>query len=122
RLKKEYHSIKDDTPLVSIYTTKNVTVRGMMISDALLTDAIRDTDDYKEYKTVFVTVVVSMNQPQPKKKNTIPIPPLSDDQERDDIAEVTLLSLTLYKPIVAAEAKENLEKVKERLEEEIVRY
>ncbi|GJX95764.1 hypothetical protein Tco_0351562 [Tanacetum coccineum] len=111
RLKKEYHSIKDDTPLVSVYTAENVTVRGMMISDALLTDAIRDTDDYKEYKTVFVTI-------KKKKKNTTPIPPPSDDQERDDIAEVTLLSLTLHKTVVAAEAKENVVKVKERLEEE----
>nr|GEU34728.1 hypothetical protein [Tanacetum cinerariifolium] len=42
-----------------------VTVRGMLIPDAFLTDEIRATDDYKEYETVFVGVVVPMNQLQP---------------------------------------------------------
>ncbi|GJT89284.1 hypothetical protein Tco_1071001 [Tanacetum coccineum] len=65
RLKEDYHSIKDDIPLVSVYTTGNVTVRGMLIPDAFLTKEVRATDDYKEYETVFVNVVVPMNQPQP---------------------------------------------------------
>ncbi|GKA99512.1 hypothetical protein Tco_0827506 [Tanacetum coccineum] len=65
RLEEDYHSIKDDIPLVSVYTMGNVTVRGVLISDALLTKGIRSTDDYKEYETVFVNVVVLMNQPQP---------------------------------------------------------
>ncbi|GJY43065.1 hypothetical protein Tco_0431278 [Tanacetum coccineum] len=43
----------------------NVTVRGMLISDAFLTEEIRVIDDYKEYETVFVNIVVLMNQPQP---------------------------------------------------------
>ncbi|GKD24985.1 hypothetical protein Tco_1231199, partial [Tanacetum coccineum] len=43
----------------------NVTIRGMLIPDAFLTDEIRATDDYKEYEMVFVNVVVPMNQPQP---------------------------------------------------------
>ncbi|GJU01074.1 hypothetical protein Tco_1111412 [Tanacetum coccineum] len=51
---KDYHSIKDDIPLVSMYTTGNVTVRGMLILDAFLTDEIHATDDYKEYETVFI--------------------------------------------------------------------
>ncbi|GJR27723.1 hypothetical protein Tco_1103955 [Tanacetum coccineum] len=42
RIDEDYHSIKDDIPL-----------------------EIRATDDYKEYETVFVRVVVPMNQPQP---------------------------------------------------------
>ncbi|GKB20917.1 hypothetical protein Tco_0854840 [Tanacetum coccineum] len=66
RLEEDYHSIKDDILLASVYTTRNVTVRGMLIPDALLTDEIRATDDYKEYEMVFVNVVVLMNQPQPK--------------------------------------------------------
>ncbi|GJV50038.1 hypothetical protein Tco_1440250 [Tanacetum coccineum] len=53
RLKEDYHSIKDDTPLVSVYTTRNVIVRGMLIVDDLLTDAIRDNQAYKDYKGVF---------------------------------------------------------------------
>ncbi|GJZ10521.1 hypothetical protein Tco_0545280 [Tanacetum coccineum] len=64
RLEEDYHSIKDDIPLVSVYTTGNVTVRGMLIPDAFLTNEIHATDDYKEYDTVFVKVVVPMNQPQ----------------------------------------------------------
>ncbi|GJY36938.1 hypothetical protein Tco_0422316 [Tanacetum coccineum] len=65
RVKEDYHSIKDDILLVSVYTTGNVAVQGMLIPDALLTEEIRATDDYKEYETVFVNVVVPMNQPQP---------------------------------------------------------
>ncbi|GJZ54319.1 hypothetical protein Tco_0609204 [Tanacetum coccineum] len=64
-LEEDYHSIKDDVPLVSVYTTGNVLVRGMLIPDALLTAKIRETDDFKEYKTMFMKVVVQMNQPQP---------------------------------------------------------
>ncbi|GJV44855.1 retrovirus-related pol polyprotein from transposon TNT 1-94 [Tanacetum coccineum] len=54
RLEEDYHSIKDDVPLVSVYTTGNVLVLGMLIPDALLTVEIRETDDYKEYETVFM--------------------------------------------------------------------
>ncbi|GJS63758.1 hypothetical protein Tco_0678322 [Tanacetum coccineum] len=64
RFEEDYHSIKDDIPLVCVYTTGNVTVRGMLIPNAFLTKEIRATDDYKEYETVFVNEVVLMNQPQ----------------------------------------------------------
>ncbi|GKF92237.1 hypothetical protein Tco_0278956, partial [Tanacetum coccineum] len=37
----------------------------MPIPGAFLTDEIRATDDYNEYKTVFFGVEVPMNQPQP---------------------------------------------------------
>ncbi|GKA03305.1 hypothetical protein Tco_0676086 [Tanacetum coccineum] len=62
---EDYHSIKDDIPLVSVYTMGNVQVRGMLIQDAFLSEEIRATDDYKDYETVFVKVVAPMNQPQP---------------------------------------------------------
>ncbi|GJS20355.1 hypothetical protein Tco_0448987 [Tanacetum coccineum] len=65
RLEEDYHSIKDDTPLVSVYTTGNVLVRGMLIPDVFLTKEIRVTDDLKEYETVFMNVDAPMNQPQP---------------------------------------------------------
>ncbi|GJV16946.1 hypothetical protein Tco_1362269 [Tanacetum coccineum] len=65
RIEEDYHSIKDDIPLVSVYTTGNVLVRGMLIPDAFLTEEIRATDDFKEYETVFMNVDVPMNQPQP---------------------------------------------------------
>ncbi|GKC60103.1 hypothetical protein Tco_1087701, partial [Tanacetum coccineum] len=65
RIYEAYHYIKDDVPLVSVYTTGNVLVQGMLISDAFLTVEIRETDDFKEYETVFMKVAVLMNQPQP---------------------------------------------------------
>ncbi|GJZ33502.1 uncharacterized mitochondrial protein-like protein [Tanacetum coccineum] len=144
RLEEDYHSIKDDIPL------------------------IRAIDDYKEYEMVFVNVVAPMNQPKPavstqgmhrttpkahrtptftsaspqekkrkqsvgemslprkslkvtikkKKQITTPIPPPGDDIERDEMAEATHLSLTLHKTALAAEAKENIAKVQEKLDEE----
>ncbi|GJW03751.1 hypothetical protein Tco_1562607 [Tanacetum coccineum] len=63
--KDDYHYIKDDIPLVSVYSMGNVTVLGMLISDAFITDEICASDDYKKYETVFARVVVPMIQPQP---------------------------------------------------------
>ncbi|GKB81384.1 hypothetical protein Tco_0948279, partial [Tanacetum coccineum] len=68
RLEEDYHSIKDDIMLVSVYTMRNVTVRGFLIPNAFLTKEICATDDYKEYETVFINVVVLMNQLQLGKK------------------------------------------------------
>ncbi|GJY16240.1 hypothetical protein Tco_0386662 [Tanacetum coccineum] len=127
KLEEDYHSIKDDIPLVSVYTTRNVTIQGMLIPDAFLTDEIRATNDYKEYETVYVKVpTLTAASPQGKKRkqsagetcsprkslkvtikqkpNTTSIPPPSDDREQDEIAEATLLSLTLQKTALAAEA------------------
>nr|GEV70419.1 hypothetical protein [Tanacetum cinerariifolium] len=47
-IQEDYHSIKDDIPLVSVYTTRDVHVRGMQIPDAFLTEEIHATDDFKE--------------------------------------------------------------------------
>ncbi|GJZ10687.1 hypothetical protein Tco_0545446 [Tanacetum coccineum] len=65
RIEEDYNSIKDDISLVSVYTTGNVIVRGMLILDEFLIEEIRAIDDFKEYETVFLNVVVPMNQPQP---------------------------------------------------------
>ncbi|GKC81035.1 hypothetical protein Tco_1136752, partial [Tanacetum coccineum] len=62
---EDYHSIKDDIPLVSVYTTRNVLVRAKLIPNAFLTKEIRATDDIKEYEMVFMNVDVPLNQPQP---------------------------------------------------------
>ncbi|GJZ41109.1 hypothetical protein Tco_0587995 [Tanacetum coccineum] len=107
-LREDYHSIKDDISL------------------------IRAIDDYKEYETVFVNIVVLMNQPQQvistqgthrstPKAHRIPTLTFaspqgkktkqSDDKDRDGMAETTLLSLTLHKTALAAEAKENIAKL-----------
>nr|GEU29941.1 hypothetical protein [Tanacetum cinerariifolium] len=63
QIEEDYHSIKDDISLVSVYTTGNVLVRGMLIPDAFLTKEIRAADDFKEYAMVFMNVDVLMNQP-----------------------------------------------------------
>nr|GEZ51327.1 hypothetical protein [Tanacetum cinerariifolium] len=65
RVEEDYHSIKDDILLVSVYTMRNVTVRGMLIPKALFTKEIHAIDDYKEYETMFVNVFVLINQPWP---------------------------------------------------------
>ncbi|GKB40059.1 retrovirus-related pol polyprotein from transposon TNT 1-94 [Tanacetum coccineum] len=102
RLKEDYHSIKDDIPLVSVYSTRNMLFRGMMISDAFLTDEIYATNDYGEYETKKKRKQIAGEISSPRKslkvtikqkqaKNT-PIPPPSDDKERDEITEASLLS------------------------------
>nr|GEU99277.1 hypothetical protein [Tanacetum cinerariifolium] len=62
RLGEVYHSIKDDIPLVGVYSTGYVLFRGMLILDSFLTNEIRATDDYKEYKTVFLEVTIKQKQ------------------------------------------------------------
>ncbi|GKA26575.1 hypothetical protein Tco_0712684, partial [Tanacetum coccineum] len=64
RIEEDYHSIKDDISLVSVYTTGNVLVRGMLIPDAFLTEEIHATNDFKEYEMVFMNVDVLINQQQ----------------------------------------------------------
>ncbi|GKC45104.1 hypothetical protein Tco_1062826, partial [Tanacetum coccineum] len=65
RIEEDYHSIKNDTLLVSVYTTRDVTVRGMLIMDILLTDAIRDTQTYKDYEEEINRVGVPTIQLEP---------------------------------------------------------
>nr|GEU31952.1 retrovirus-related Pol polyprotein from transposon TNT 1-94 [Tanacetum cinerariifolium] len=110
RLEEEYHVIKDDTPFVNVYTTRKVTVNGMLILENLITDGIRDTQEYKHY-----VVEYGMQKPI-----STPIPPLSDDQEHDDIHEATLLSLFLHKTAKIAEEQENMVAVEKKILEEDV--
>ncbi|GJW31853.1 hypothetical protein Tco_0051885 [Tanacetum coccineum] len=133
RLEEDYHSMKDDILLVSVYIMGNMQVQGMLIPDAFLTEEIRTTDDYKEYETVFVNVGKKRKQSaretsspreshkitlRKKKQNTTLIPSPCDDRERDEMDEVTLLSLTLHKIALAAKAQENIARVQEKLDEE----
>ncbi|GJX96495.1 hypothetical protein Tco_0352293 [Tanacetum coccineum] len=103
RLEEDYHSIKDDVPL------------------------IRETDDFKEYETVFKKESKKRKQTagesssrrviiKKKKQSTPSIPPPGDDRERDEMAEAIILSLTLHESALDAEAKENIAKVQEMLE------
>ncbi|GJV85770.1 hypothetical protein Tco_1525668 [Tanacetum coccineum] len=134
RLEEDYHSIKDDIPLMSVYTIGNVTIKGMLIPDEFLTDDICATQEYKEYEKVFVWVDVPIIQPQPVEStqgtNKTPTPvsivnnvvqkkrKRNDDRERDEIAEATLLSLAMHKTALAAEAQENVAKDQEKLMKE----
>ncbi|GJZ89878.1 hypothetical protein Tco_0661805 [Tanacetum coccineum] len=69
RIKEDYHSIKDDIPLVSVYTTGNVLVRGMLILDEFLTEEIRATDDFKESTPrANKTPTIFTDSPQGKKR------------------------------------------------------
>nr|GEY97693.1 zf-CCHC domain-containing protein/UBN2 domain-containing protein [Tanacetum cinerariifolium] len=64
RIKEDYHSIKDDIPLVSVYTTGNMLIREMLIPNTFLNEEICVTDDFKEYEMMFMNVDILMNQPQ----------------------------------------------------------
>nr|GEX75910.1 hypothetical protein [Tanacetum cinerariifolium] len=55
------------------------------------------------------------------KPSTTPTPPPSDDRERDEIVEATLLSLTLHKTALTAEAQGNIAKVQEKLAKEEIK-
>nr|GEW15497.1 integrase, catalytic region, zinc finger, CCHC-type, peptidase aspartic, catalytic [Tanacetum cinerariifolium] len=125
---------KDDIPLVSVYTIRDVRVRGMLIPDAFLAEEICATDDIKETPTLTASPqgktrnqsVRESRSPRKTHKITIKkrkqitpsIPPSVDDREKDVIDEVTLLSLSLHKTALAAEAQENVSKVQEKLDEE----
>ncbi|GJV36871.1 hypothetical protein Tco_1409348 [Tanacetum coccineum] len=134
RLEEDYPSIKDDISLVSVYTTGNVTVRGMMIPVELLNDDIRETQEYKDYAKEFVRkrkrkeVVEESSTPRKslkvtikqKKPSSTSIPPPSDNRERDEIHEATQLSIIMHKTALTAEVQENVAKVQEKsLEEDI---
>nr|GEU84785.1 hypothetical protein [Tanacetum cinerariifolium] len=81
KLEELYISIKNDILLVSVYTMGNVTVRGLLILDALLTKEICATNAYKEYETAFVNVAVPINQPQPGKKRKQSVSETSSPQK-----------------------------------------
>nr|GEZ30593.1 hypothetical protein [Tanacetum cinerariifolium] len=130
---EDYHSIKDDTPLVSVYSVGNVLFQGMRIPDAFIIAEIHAIDEYKEYEMVFDRVDVPINQPQPvistqRTHRTTPsayrthtLTATSDDQEMDEVAEAAILSLTLHKTVLAAKAQENIAKVQEKLDEEEIK-
>ncbi|GJV09654.1 hypothetical protein Tco_1351195 [Tanacetum coccineum] len=109
----------------------NLLFRGILIPDGFLADEIHATNDYAEYETVFVKssgekeeancwrnkfIEKSLKVTVKQKKTTL-ILPLSDDKERDEIAKATLLSLTMHKTTLVAEAQENVAKVQEKLVE-----
>ncbi|GJX23598.1 retrovirus-related pol polyprotein from transposon TNT 1-94 [Tanacetum coccineum] len=142
RIEEDYHSIKDDIPLVSVYTTGDVHVRGMLIPDAFLTEEIYATDNFKEYETVFMSVDVLMNQPQlvvstqgthrsTPRAHRIPTLAASpqgkkrkqSDEESSSPRQSHKITIKRKKPsttpiLPPTEAQENIAKVQEKLAEE----
>ncbi|GJV61695.1 hypothetical protein Tco_1467795, partial [Tanacetum coccineum] len=114
RIKEDYHSIKDDIPLVSVYTTGDVRVRGMLILDAFLTKEIHTTNEFKKSTPRAHRTPTLTTSPQGKKRKQN----RERERERDAIAEATLLSLALHKTTLAAEAQENVAKVQEKLDKD----
>ncbi|GJZ58475.1 hypothetical protein Tco_0613969 [Tanacetum coccineum] len=132
RLEEEYHSIKDDTPLVSVYTTRKVTIKGMLIPPDLITDEIRETREYKDYAKEFVgkkekRAARETSSPRPslnirvrqqKYISTTSIPP--PKQENVAAVEEQLLKDDVVK-IVECEDEESLEpKSQKENQEEVV--
>nr|GFB87338.1 hypothetical protein [Tanacetum cinerariifolium] len=68
RIEEDYHLIKDDIPLLSVYTTGDVRIRGMLISDAFLTREIRSTNDFKESTPRAHMTPTLIASPQEKKR------------------------------------------------------
>nr|GFA82460.1 hypothetical protein [Tanacetum cinerariifolium] len=67
-IEEDYHLIKDDIPLLSVYTTGDVRIRGMLISDAFLTREIRSTNDFKESTPRAHRTPTLISSPQEKKR------------------------------------------------------
>nr|GEU86004.1 protein FAR1-related sequence 5-like [Tanacetum cinerariifolium] len=101
KLEEDYHLIKDDilSPTLTAASPKKKKKKQFS----------RETSSPR--KSLKVTI-------RKKKQSTNPTPPHRDDREKDEMAEATLLSLTLHKTALATEAQENIAKVKEKLEEE----
>ncbi|GKD49155.1 hypothetical protein Tco_1278131 [Tanacetum coccineum] len=110
RLKEDYHSIKDDVPLLR--TNRN-TPRAPKTPTVFASPQESKKRKQTARESSSRRVIIKN-----KKPNTPSIPPPGDDRERDEMAKATILSLTLHKTALDAEAKENITKVQEILEQE----
>ncbi|GKD81159.1 hypothetical protein Tco_1347998 [Tanacetum coccineum] len=110
RLEEEYHSIKDDVPLLR--TNRN-TPRAPKTPTVFASPQESKKRKQTARESSSRRVIIKN-----KKPNTPSIPPPGDDRERDEMAKATILSLTLHKTALDAEAKENITKVQEILEQE----
>ncbi|GJX11425.1 hypothetical protein Tco_0201284 [Tanacetum coccineum] len=86
RLDEDYHSIKDDILLESVYSTGNVLIRGMPILNAFLTNEIRATANYTEYETVFVKNLKHVDDDDENEKE-------KKDEKKDDVGAHEMGSL-----------------------------
>ncbi|GKE60113.1 hypothetical protein Tco_1510480 [Tanacetum coccineum] len=140
RLDEEYHTTKDDTPLCNMYTTREVTVRGvevLMIQPKPVEStqgtirtprAIRTPNcDVVKQKKEGKQIVGESSTPKQflkiriRSKHTLATPlPLSDDAERDDIIKATQLSLAKSKTTKVYEEQQNATLVENKIIEEDV--
>ncbi|GJS60263.1 probable LRR receptor-like serine/threonine-protein kinase [Tanacetum coccineum] len=137
QLEEYYHSIKDDVPLTDDFKEYEMVFMKLAIpinqpQPVVSTQGTnRNTPRAPRTPTVSASPQETKKRKQTvgesssrritikrKKKSTPSIPPPGDDRERDAIAEATLLSLTLHKTALLAEAQENIAKVQEKLDEE----
>nr|GEX53956.1 putative RNA-directed DNA polymerase [Tanacetum cinerariifolium] len=100
RIEEDYHLIKDDISLASVYLT------GMCYFES--SEEEEEEEIAREISSLRKSLKVTIRQ---KKKSTTPILPPGDERERDEMAEATLLSLTLHKTALAAKAQENVAKL-----------
>ncbi|GJV16736.1 hypothetical protein Tco_1362059 [Tanacetum coccineum] len=119
RLEEDYHTIKDDTQLVNVYTTREVTVHEMMIPNDLLTDKKKRKGTQVAGETSSPRKSLKIRFKQQNPISTTPIPP-SDDRERDEIIEASQLSISLEKTAKVYEEQQNVAVVEETLLEEDV--
>ncbi|GJU09749.1 hypothetical protein Tco_1132145 [Tanacetum coccineum] len=144
RIREDYHSIKDDIPL-EIRATDDFKEyeTGFMNVDVLMNQLQPDVSTQgthrstpRAHRTPTLTAspqgkkrkqsAGESSSPQQshkitirrKRQSTTSIPPPGDDKERDEVAEATILSLTLHKTDLPAKAQENIAKVQEKLDEE----
>nr|GEX80293.1 hypothetical protein [Tanacetum cinerariifolium] len=120
RLEDDYHSIKDDILLVNVYTTGNVSTPKAHMTPTLTTASPQEKkrkQSARETSLPRKSLKVTIKQ---KKQRTTPVPPPSDDRERDEIAKATLLNLALHKTAIATKAQENVVKVQKKLAEVVI--
>ncbi|GJV82527.1 hypothetical protein Tco_1522425 [Tanacetum coccineum] len=109
-----------DIETIEVFMNK-VGYQGMLIPDAFLIEEIRATSNFKEYEMVFMKgkkrkqTAGESRSPRQSHKITIKrkkpsitlIPPPSDDRERDEIAEATLLKEEIEKLVEGDEDEES---------------
>ncbi|GJT87189.1 hypothetical protein Tco_1068906 [Tanacetum coccineum] len=122
RATPEYKEYEKEFVMVDVPTIQPKPVKstqGTIMTPTPTAKVVKKTckgkDAAGESSTLRKSLKVTTKQ---KKLSTTPIPPPSDDRERDEIAEATLLSLTMHKTSLAGEAQDNVPKVQEKLLEE----
>ncbi|GKB56623.1 hypothetical protein Tco_0912809 [Tanacetum coccineum] len=132
RLEEDYHTIKDDTPLVNVYTTGEVTPKPVESTQGMhktpRATRTRNPANVQPRKRRGKQTAGESSLPRPSLKirfkqqnptSTTPLPP-SDDQERDDIHEETQVNLALDKTAKAYKEQHKVAEVEDKILEDDV--